>query len=265
MNIPNPSSEGGGGAKKKAAKLSPADALQAAQQTHRRVEREAITRAIIAHFTSSKPSPGNIDRIKDRFGASVVNQLHLGRWNSLWSVLDQARRIRGLCSKGLVLWGGWHSQPPEDLTQAAPPPDELLDLLLHYGFYKETLDLIDRLYAGKDAETRSILIAAFVKWVQTNPDKFGLRASGGEWTIDGVQALSKDYLEHFLPVIKSRFYCLENRTFVFIPDPADPASGWRKFFAFADAYRQLPPDFIKSFGDYFFVIQLPSTCPPATR
>ena len=258
LSIPFPGDDASKKAKKAGA-TSPADALHAAQRKHRRAEREAIHKAILAYCNDPKPAAVELARIKNRWDSSICNQPHQGCWSSLWPLLNCARNVPGLTAKGLVVFGGWYGIPPEDLSKATPPPEDLLGLINLYGCYRQTLDLFEHRKDSSTVEQYTTRDAALKNWVQNHPKEFGAYASPDyAKNIDCVETVAKDFLKEFLPIITSEFLRLENRTFLFFPEEGDPASGWRDFHAFADNYSRLPSDFLNGFGEYFFIVQMPT-------
>ena len=245
---------------------SPDDALHAAQQKHRREERKAVLTDIADHFRKPKPDAANLDRIRGRWETGIVDQLHIGKWASIWPILDAAHSLPGFCSTGLVIFGGWFAPPPPDLSGIVPPPDDPLRLVIDYGIYAATLDLIAGLLARikvsppVSADECKRCVAELKEWMEGHRKQFGLLASQPD-DFKEIKNAATSYVEDFPPIIKNTLMNLENRVFLFYPDEHDPASGWADFFTFADAYSRLPGAIINGFGDYFLIIQTPGVIP----
>ena len=233
----------------------------AAQQKHRRAEREAVGKAFAGYF--SKPDPATLEMIRLRWDTGIINQIHIGKWASIWPVLDAARRVPGWCSKGLVVFGVWNASPPDDIDDVSPPPEDLLDLVISYGIYAATIDLVDWLNAAAkagDAGEYTIRNARFKKWLANHRMHFPFRALCSE-EADNAEDIAKTFANQSMnelpPIIRNLLVKLDDRVFIFLPSPEDPASGWRDFLAFMDGYSRLPGDIINGFNDYFFSIHVP--------
>jgi len=188
----------------------------------------------------------------------ILNQLHVGKWDSIWPLLDAARDLPGFCSEGIVIFGGWHASPPEDTNDLTEPPKDLLDLLADFRVYSITLELIAWLNASGTVGDYCKRNAEFKAWIEQHRARFGFLATKP----DDIEQVAKQAVDELPPLIHNLLVNLESRVFVFLPLPDDTSAGWRGLYEFGDAYRRLPRHIINEFGDYFFEVSIPSAAAP---
>lgn len=229
-------------------------------QPFHRAQREALVKSITACRVS--PKPDALAAILIHFEAAIHNQKHVGTWDSLWPLLDAVRHIPDCISKGLVVFGGWPSKFPQESSELAPPPVDLVESLADYELYSRTLGHIHSAYEMPDSKERLDYVCAIFKFIVANRPKFGAFASIDGTSLRDIEKFCVDYLAIFGLAIECRFHSLTNTTFAFFPD-SNPGDGWRKFFAFADAYKCLrdhkhvPDKNSKGFVKLLFLIQMP--------
>ena len=232
-----------------------------AQQKHRRAEREAIWKLLVAYL--SKLDPAILAMIRFRWETGIDNQIHVGSWASIWPVLDAARQIPGWCPKCIVIFGIWNASPPEDLEELSPPPEDLLGLLNDYLVYVITLELIALLNKSKTAAEYRKRFEDVMRWILAHRGNFGFFAANPEGVelthddIDAIKIVAQKAKDELPPLIKNIIVGLENRVFVFFPDPEKGTSAWWNFIVFLLAYSRLPADMITEFNNYFFHIHVP--------
>ena len=229
----------------------------AAQQKYRRAEREAICKALTDYLLN--PDPATLEKIRLRWDTGIINQIHMGKWDSIWPLLDAASRVPGWCSKILVVLGVWNASPPEDFDDVSPPPKDLFDLVIRYGIYAETLNLIKLRKAAGNVGEYAICNARFKKWLANYRMHFPFRALCSEEGDDAESVavpFANQSVNELPPIIRNLIVNLDDRVFFFLPSPEDPAAGWQDFLAFMDGYSRLPSDIITGFNDYFVSIHL---------
>ena len=233
----------------------PVDPLFVAQQKHRLAERLAIL-SILAGC-SGKPDSATLTKIRLRWDTGILNQLHVGKWDSIWPLLDAVHDLPGFDTGGIVIFGGWHASPPEDANDLTEPPKDLLDLLADFRVYSITLELIARLNASGTVGDYCKRNAEFKGWIERHRARFGFLATQPD-DIEAIERVAKQAVDEFPPLIHNLLLTLACRVFVFLPLPGDASAGWRSLYEFGDAYRRLPRHIINEFGDYFFEVSIPS-------
>ena len=232
--------------------------LDDGDQEHRRAEREALLEAFKADLL--KHDAATLEMIRPRWVSGILNQLHVGSWDSIWNLLDAAYRVRGFCTSGTVTLGLLDKdQESVDLNTLTEPPKELLDVLGEFRFYVETLkrsaDLNDALKAGDQAVYIRVLID-FYKWLEKHRGRFPFLSNAPVDEIPDSEVFAETFAKKSVadlpPLILNTLVNLESRLFMFRSSPEDPAAGWRKFFEFTDDYSRLPDPIIKKFGKCLF-------------
>jgi hypothetical protein len=110
----------------------------------------------------------------------------------------------------------------------------------------------------EDDTKRKAHLMTYYNWIEARPGAFGSAVCDRPWDFELLEKTLVEKMSHILSLILGFFYTMDHHCFVFFPDTANPASGWKDFFAFYDLYRRLPKQTIDQFGPYYFVIQLPS-------
>jgi hypothetical protein len=193
----------------------------------------------------------------------IIGQFHHGSWDSLWLAIEALSKLGTLYHRGTYLLAGWFAPFKETPDKIERTHGELFRDVLFYGAYKDVLSLYQ---AWQDTKEGSLgeEAAAVAYWegIRNNPTPFeAAKVSPGEWSHEQVMALLKTRIPELERSIGTRLLFLENRCFIFYPQPDQTTSGWWAFWRFCHAYNHLPEDLRHSFGEYQWKVYLPT--PPA--
>lgn len=228
-------------------------------QKHRRAERKAVLEALTEY--SLNPDPATLERIRGRWESGVLNQPHIGKWNTIRPLLDAASHARGFCpADGLVILGYlWQGGQAVNLEQSAEH-EELIESVVLYGVHSRTLELANEVKKVKrmGALVEDYYKSQLWKWIKDHPQYYKVvnlslwyesRSDSMKSTVSEAQKYIDDHYK-----IHNLLRNLENRIFVFLPT----SERWKEFFRFASGYSCLPDEIIKQLGDYYFEARFPS-------
>ena len=205
----------------------------------------AHLRQKLCELVSRKQGGENCDSEIASTFLMLSGHLHLGDWESLFSVFDAINKLGAKYHHCIVVLGGWHHGGK--LANLNPPNKSLLDLMrLYRGLVNTEIICRQAIKEGGDANLLKLRKCVWTYWD-------GL--PGHQWN---QPELLLEFIEQRKPLavaeIENALLFMHPRIFAFSPTAKNHLAGWQDFDRFVFAYRRLIGQFTSDFGKYYWGI-----------